>query len=93
MSIFACNNCEGVYVDFSGGSIYYHVCPELLLTATPQQREAWQPRNENLRPARFGQSPQIISEGLGVECLSKPKHPEPLWITDLKLKAAKQEDS
>jgi hypothetical protein len=74
-------------------TIYHHVCPDLTAAATPTRRDAWQPRNENLRVPRSSQVPTIISEGLGVECLSKPMHPEPLWITELKVNAAKQEDS
>lgn len=89
---FQCIACDGVYFDRSpeGGS-YHHVCPPLppdKKGKIPVREDA---RDENLAPTRNGWTPPIKSEGAGVKCLSDPELSEPVWITGLKMRIAKED--
>src|SRR5277367_1420843 len=93
MSTFRCLNCGGVYDDVARtGELYFHGCPELLDDRGDKLPDDGRRRVENLSPPILGRPLIIISEGLGVECLSKPPVSEPAWIAGLKRIAAKQED-
>lgn len=82
---FQCQTCKGVYTDIgTDGMIYTHVCG-------PQNTEQPGPtvdrpdkRDENIDTNRSGVLLGIVSEGLGVVCLSDETLTEPPWITRLK---------
>lgn len=93
MHKFRCINCVGEYFDSSPeGGTYHHVCPPLPENATPKQRKAYYPRNENVAPSKGMRPAVIVSEGLGVECLSSKQFKEPAWITGVKKIAARAEE-
>jgi hypothetical protein len=90
---FRCLSCGGVYLDSSAeGGTYHHVCPPLPPDATDKQRKAYSPRDENISPGNGFMPGMIISEGKGVECLSKPGLKEPAWITALKILRGKSQE-
>lgn len=82
---FRCNACEGVYFDVGDdGAIYTHVCGIPIddkLDNTPDRPIV---RDENIDLTRTGVLRGIVSEGLGVKCLTSDLLKEPPWITRMK---------
>jgi hypothetical protein len=91
---FQCLCCGGKYFDLcADGMIYFHVCPPLPpdenFFAAPRPNA----RNETTRAGGPNSIPAIVSDGLGVNCLSNPNLIEPAWITQLKRRAAAADEN
>lgn len=83
--IFQCKRCGEIYLPAQlDGSIFHHVCRPVLEPATGRWLIVPNARNENILMARNRRPAGIISEGLGVDCLTDPSILEPAWIARLK---------
>jgi hypothetical protein len=51
------------------------------------------PRNEHVLVSRQRVETGIIAEGKGVTCINDPTLKEPRWISELKARTAKREES
>lgn len=90
---FQCLTCNGVYFSHcTDGSIYQHVCGPVQCEHPQQLVPRPDARNENIDTTRTGVITGIVSEGLGVQCLTSRLLQEPTWITRLKANVPTDED-
>lgn len=93
---FRCLSCGGVYPDtLAAGTTYHHACPPL-----PRDRkkpllivEREDKRDERIAHDRYGRLAGIVSEGKGVECLTNKALTEQPWLTKLKARAEKEQET
>ena len=90
---FLCNCCGGTYTDvMPDGMIYNHVCGPIEDKKTRQFIPRPDFRDENIDTNRRGDVLGIVSEGLGVKCVTSDLLQEPPWITRLKSNIDEQEE-
>lgn len=93
---FRCRSCGGVYPDTQAqGTTYHHACPPL-----PRDRkhplvtvERGGKRDERIAHDQYGRLAGIVSEGNGVECLTNKALTEQPWLTRLKDRAEKEQET
>ncbi len=91
---FQCLNCGGKYFDLCpDGMTYFHVCSPLPPDETGVSLQRPNARDETVHASTPGAVPAIVSDGLGVNCLTNQNLLEPAWITDLKQRAQRAEES
>lgn len=96
INTFRCRSCRGVYPDTNpSGTVYFHACPPLPMQPKKPfdviERE--DKRDENLAHDRYGRLTGIVSEGKGVECLTNKTLKEQPWLTRLRARAEKEQQT
>jgi hypothetical protein len=92
--IWQCVSCGGSYADLTpDGCVYAHACPPEIRSSSGDLVVNPNPRNENLALDKRGMETGIRTEGAGTRCLSNSTLLEPGWITNMKSRVAKREES
>lgn len=91
---FKCLSCGARYLDQQqDGTLYFHACGPMPPNKDGVQIERPDKRDENIAVNQLGRVMGIKTEGQGVECLTDAKLEQPIWLTQLQAKAAKEEQS
>jgi hypothetical protein len=89
-----CISCGGTYNDtLPDGLIYMHVCPPQIRDDSGRLISNRSPRNENVASNRPNFVTGIVSEGEGTKCTTDTILKEPAWITALRSRIPKREET